>query len=101
MSQTAPEPYAAPRWLPGGHLQTIYPALFLRRSRVAYRRERWDTPDGDFIDVDWVAPNDIQPDATRPLLVLFHGLEGSSMSHYAHALMAHVRDIGWRGAVVH
>lgn len=73
---------------------------------MAYRRERWDTPDGDFIDVDWVAPEahsaaDIEPDATRPLLVLFHGLEGSSTSHYAHALMAYVRDIGWRGAVVH
>jgi predicted alpha/beta-fold hydrolase len=103
---TAPKPYAAPRWLPGGHLQTIYPALFLRRPRVAYHRERWDTPDDDFVDVDWVAPEapraaDIRPAATRPLLVLFHGLEGSSMSHYAHALMVHVCDMGWRGVVVH
>ena len=97
---SAPEPYLAPRWLPGGHLQTIYPAVFLRFARAAYRRERWDTPDGDFIDIDWVTPQG-PDDATRPLLVLFHGLEGSSMSHYAHALMAHVRDIGWRGAVIH
>jgi predicted alpha/beta-fold hydrolase len=47
-------PYSAPWWLPGGHAQTLYAALVVPRPRVAYRRERWDTPDGDFIDVDWV-----------------------------------------------
>jgi predicted alpha/beta-fold hydrolase len=49
-----PEPYQAPRWLYGGHAQTIYPALFLRGKRPRYRRERWDTPDGDFIDLDFL-----------------------------------------------
>ena len=47
----------APWWLPGGHLQTIWPALFARRGCAAppqYRRERWDTPDGDFVDVDFL-----------------------------------------------
>ena len=88
--------YAAPRWLPGGHLQTIYPAIWMRKPQVTYRRERWDTPDGDFIDVDFV---DGQPG--QPLLVLFHGLEGSSDSHYARALMAHVAACGWSGAVPH
>ena len=50
--------YAAPWWLPGGNLQTIWPALSARRgfgARAAYRRERWTTPDGDFLDVDWLA----------------------------------------------
>ncbi len=46
----------APLCLPTSHAQTIVPALFARRPDVAYRRERWDTPDGDFIDVDWLAP---------------------------------------------
>ena len=87
--------YAAPRWLPGGHLQTIWPALFSRRTTgapVAFRRERWNAPDGDFIDVDFLARADDSPPAScatgtaadadaaggpRPLLVLFHGLEGS------------------------
>ena len=87
--------YAAPVWLPGGNLQTIYAAR-VARSNVAYRRERWDTPDGDFVDVDWV---DGPPGA--PLVVLFHGLEGSSHSHYALALMAEVRALGWSGAVYH
>ena len=77
---------AAPWWLPGGNLQTIWPALYARRGtgeRPAYRRERWDTPDGDFIDVDFLAVVAAQPG--QPLLVLFHGLEGSSRSHYAEA----------------
>jgi predicted alpha/beta-fold hydrolase len=79
--------YRAPWWLPGGNLQTIWPALFARRLRGAmpqYRRERWTTPDRDFIDLDWLEPS--APGAgARPLLVLFHGLEGSSRSHYAEA----------------
>lgn len=97
-------PYRAPAWLPGGHLQTLYPPLFARRPRVTYHRERWDTPDGDFIDLDWIqdAGSGIQDSANaRPLVVLFHGLEGSSRSHYAEALMAAARENGWRGVVVH
>ncbi len=92
-------PYSAPRWLPGGHLQTIYAAKLMPRPAVAYRRERWDTPDGDFIDLDWAdAPAAAN---TAPLVVLFHGLEGSSHSHYALALMAAMRARGLRGVVVH
>ena len=44
--------FRAPRWLPGGHVQTIWPALFSRRvdgARPVFERERWATPDGDFI----------------------------------------------------
>jgi predicted alpha/beta-fold hydrolase len=88
--------YPAPAWLPGGHLQTIYPAVALRTPAVAYRRERWDAQDGDFVDVDFV---DGQPG--KPLVVLFHGLEGSSHSHYARAMMAEVAARGWSGAVPH
>lgn len=88
--------YRAPRWLPGGHLQTIYPATCLKKPQLAYRRVRWQTPDEDFIDVDL-----LDGDAGKPLLVLFHGLEGSSSSHYAAALMAQIRAAGWSGAVPH
>ena len=83
--------YAAPSWLPGGHLQTIFPAKLVRKPRLDFRRERWAAPDGDFIDVDFVdGPGD------APRVVLFHGLEGSSQSGYALALMAEVRARGWR-----
>jgi predicted alpha/beta-fold hydrolase len=98
------EPYRAPAWLPGGHLQTIYPALCIARPPVDYRRERWTTPCGhDFIDVDFVDSADGGAGATgaAPLVLLFHGLEGSSDSHYARALMAAVRARGWHGAVSH
>lgn len=88
--------YPAPRWLPGGHLQTIYPAKFIAKPAVTYRRERWDTPDNDFIDLDFVDGK-----AGLPFIVMFHGLEGSSNSHYARALMTHIAALGWSGAVVH
>lgn len=87
--------YRPPFWLPGGDLQTIWAAA-LPRPRVDYRRERWELPDGDFIDLDWL---DGAPAA--PLLVLFHGLEGDSGSHYARSLMAAARARVWRGVVVH
>src|SRR5262245_58543107 len=79
--------------------------MFVPRPAVLFHRERWDTPDGDFIDLDWVAePTDHGSQITNhvlPLVVLFHGLEGCSTSHYALALMAAVRDAGLPGVVVH
>jgi predicted alpha/beta-fold hydrolase len=95
--------YFAPRWLPGGNLQTIWSALWARRivdgDAPRYRRERWSTPDGDFIDVDFLdAPAAARE---RPLLVLFHGLEGSSHSHYAEAFAAYAASRGMDFAVPH
>jgi predicted alpha/beta-fold hydrolase len=82
--------------LPGGHLQTIFPYFFRRPPLPPYRRERIDTPDGDFVDLDWIdGPQD------APLVVLFHGLEGSSRSHYARSMMQAVRERHWRGVVPH
>ena len=88
--------YPAPAWLPGGHLQTIYPAVAVRQDGRALRRERWQAPDGDFVDVDLL---DGLPG--NPTVVLFHGLEGSSQSHYAKALMAALAARGWSGAIPH
>ncbi|MGE0496687.1 MAG: YheT family hydrolase [Ramlibacter sp.] len=97
--------YVAPWWLPGGNLQTIWPALYARRvfgPHPRYRRERWDTPDGDFIDVDFLeSPPAPLGAATQVLLVLFHGLEGSSRSHYAEAFADWARERGWAYAVPH
>jgi predicted alpha/beta-fold hydrolase len=92
----SPGAYRAPWWLPGGNAQTIYASLLAPVARTAVRRERWDTPDGDFVDVDRVDA----PDGA-PLLVLFHGLEGGSSSHYARALLAAARARGWRAALPH
>ncbi|MGZ5204123.1 MAG: YheT family hydrolase [Caldimonas sp.] len=93
------EDFRAPRWLPGAHAQTIWPVFFSRRyagAKPVFRRERWTTPDQDFVDVDWLGE-----DADQTLLVLFHGLEGSSSSHYAEAFAAEARRRGWRFAIPH
>ncbi|WP_082322138.1 alpha/beta fold hydrolase [Variovorax paradoxus] len=97
--------YLAPRWLPGGNLQTIWGALYARRFEGAapvYRRERWTAPDGDFVDVDFAdAPGSRGESGGRPLLVLFHGLEGSSRSHYAEAFADFAAARGMDFAVPH
>ena len=99
--------YRAPAWLPGGNLQTIWAAMLSRRTLgelPRWRRERWPTPDGDFIDVDWLDDGEdaaLRPLPSTPLLVLFHGLEGSSSSHYAQAFACLARQRHWRFAVPH
>ena len=60
------------------------------------RRERWDSPDGDFVDVDFCGDS-----GAARTLVLFHGLEGCSDSHYARAIAAHGLRAGWRIAIPH
>lgn len=87
--------YRAPWWLPGGHLQTIAAAL-RPPPRPATLRERWDTPDGDFIDVDFAGPT--QAPCT---LVVFHGLEGGADSQYGRSLANAATAAGWRVALPH
>jgi predicted alpha/beta-fold hydrolase len=91
--------YRAPWWLPGGHAQTIWAARFSRRHTGApprFERERWTTPDGDFIDVDLQAS-----DAAASWLVVFHGLEGSSASQYIQAFADTARAAGLNFAAPH
>ena len=87
--------YHAPGWLPGGHAQTIWPVL-IKAAPPPLVRERWDTPDGDFLDVDR-----LPGPADAPLVILFHGLEGSARSHYAASLLHALAARRWQGAVVH
>jgi len=91
--------YRGPRWLPGGNAQTIWPALFGKRRHgppLQFHRERWATPDADFVDADWLGE-----DQAAPLLVMFHGLEGSTQSHYAQAFADWARRHGWRFVMPH
>ena len=93
-------------WLPGGHLQTVVAAKLARvgdESRpLDWQREPWSTPDGDFIEVDALLPEDgADPAGAAPCLVLFHGLEGSSLSHYARALALQARRRGWALVLPH
>ena len=88
--------YRRPWWLPTGHLQSIY-AQWLPRPKIAYRRERLELVDGDFLDLDWAD----SASADAPLLVFFHGLEGSSDSQYCRNTMAAANQRGWTGMVAH
>ena len=80
------------RWLFGPNLMTIFGPLFRPGPRVPVRRERWELPDGDFVDVDRM-----DGPAGAPLFVALHGLEGDSSAHYIRGLLAQARARGWRG----
>lgn len=89
-------------------MQTIWPAVFSRRTHgpaPVFRRERWTTPDADFIDVDFLAGGADCPPAAHsaetPMLVVFHGLEGSSRSHYCQAFAEVAQERGWACALPH
>jgi len=128
-TSSCPTPY----WLPGSHSQTLYGALAARYHHISFVRQRLDTPDGDFIDMDWSGPGIVPqqmlsaalptehpPSDTAakrwindddwqvlnsahdaPALMLFHGLEGSSHSHYAQAIGQYFRARGWIVAIAH
>jgi len=112
-STSWPNGYRPPAWLPGGNVQTIWAATRARRFEgppLPWRRERWRTPDGDFVDVDHLdgaEPGNVSPAAKASPqtcaqhLVLFHGLEGSSASQYAQAFGAVARARGWAYSVPH
>jgi predicted alpha/beta-fold hydrolase len=70
-------------WLKNAHLQTLYPALFRKIPPPPRHRERLITPDNDFLDIDWCGDYE---NKSLPLIILLHGLTGSSDSVYIKAL---------------
>jgi hypothetical protein len=89
-------PFAPAWWCRGAHLQTLWPYLCRPRPQVKLRRERLELPDGDFLDLDWLAT-----DARGPIVLILHGLEGSSNSKYALGMLQAASARGWRGVVMH
>ncbi len=82
--------YSPAWWVPGGHLQTLWGKLFRKQVPAPTKLERWDTPDGDFVEVHRLSG----PEGS-PRLVLLHGLEGTVRSHYAQGLLAEAGRRGW------
>jgi uncharacterized protein len=82
--------YSPAWWLPGPHARTIWGRFFRRTPPLPTRVERWDTEDGDFVDL-------VRLDAPRgsPHVVLLHGLEGTARSHYARGLFLEAARRGW------
>jgi hypothetical protein len=80
--------FSGNRLLKNGHAETIMPALF-RKVQTAYKRERITLADRDFMDLDW------QKQGSKKVLVLFHGLEGSSQSQYIKGFSRFFYDKGY------
>ena len=97
---TAPGLHAAAfvpaRGISGPHLQTIWSPLFRKPRALPLKRERWELPDGDFLDVDRLPD---KPGAPR--LLVLHGLEGSSDAAYVRGLLGEAHDRGWGGLALH
>jgi uncharacterized protein len=85
-------PYRPAWWLPGPHSATLWGRLGRREPRLPVRIERWDTPDGDFVEL---ARLEGQRGPDSPRLLLFHGLEGGAHSHYARAMFREAQARGW------
>jgi predicted alpha/beta-fold hydrolase len=88
-------PYMAPLWLRNAHLQTIWGTFFRYRAPLALNRERWETPDGDSLNL--YLP---RGDSDAPLALLLHGLEGSVQSHYMLGTLEKIQALGWNVAVM-
>src|SRR5687768_11350854 len=82
--------YSPSWWLPGPHARTIWGRFFRRTPPIDARVERWDTEDGDFVDLVRLAGT-----PGRPRLVMLHGLEGAPRSHYARGLFLEAVRRGW------
>jgi len=94
-ARAAISPFKPAWWCRNPHLQTLWPVFFRRHLRPAIRRERLELPDGDFVDLDWTQ-ND-----KGPIVILFHGLEGGTRSHYARAMLSILPRHGMRGVLMH
>jgi predicted alpha/beta-fold hydrolase len=82
-------------WLKNAHLQTFYPALFRKTPPlITLRRERLITPDNDFIDIDFCGAGEL------PLIILLHGLTGSSQSSYIKGLQRELLAQGFRSVTL-
>ncbi|MFP5344553.1 MAG: YheT family hydrolase, partial [Gammaproteobacteria bacterium] len=87
--------FTPPWWLRNAHLQTLWAALVRRAPQPALRRERLELPDGDFVDLDWTTG------LSGPVVIILHGLQGSSGSNYARGLLESLHQHGYRAVLMH
>jgi hypothetical protein len=82
------------KWLSNAHIQTIWPFIFRKVPALERQRERFETPDGDFFDVDWFGKGD------KGIVILMHGLTGCSSSHYILGMQDALGQHGYRTAAL-
>ena len=90
MYRVTSPPYVPAWWVPGRHLRTLWGKFIRRVVDAPAHTIRWETPDGDFLDL-WR----VDAPAGRPRLILLHGLEGGHRSHYARGILAEAHRRGW------
>lgn len=83
-------------WCRNKHLQTLYPTLFRKTIALELHNEKFELPDGDFLDLAWT-----EEKQTGPIIILLHGLEGSLNSPYAKGILKTIQDSGWQGVLMH
>ena len=83
-------------WCRSPHAQTLWPIYARRQLQPYYRRERLELEDGDFLDLDWLGLDY----ADTPIVLVLHGLEGSSQSHYVRTLATRLADRGLRTCIM-
>ncbi len=94
-ARRAPGGFRPAWWARGRHIQTVWSRVLRRKQEVATRRARWTTPDGDFLDLDFM-----DGPVKSPQLLVVHGLEGSSQREYVRGLLARAGRRGWRGVAL-
>lgn len=96
-TQTTHKPFKAAWWLNNRHLQTLYPTLCRTKPKLTRKRERINTPDGDFLDLDWYQT---ESNLNQPLVIVLHGLAGSSTSSYVLGVQQAIENLGWRSVAL-
>ncbi len=87
------------KWGKNAHVQTFWPTIIERHQQISYIHQRLETEDGDFLDLAWSALP--VGNCTSPILVLFHGLEGSVESPYIKRIFKAARSEGWVAILMH
>jgi predicted alpha/beta-fold hydrolase len=99
VSHSSEYTYTPAWWVPGAHLQTLWGKIVRRPPNITTRVERWDTPDGDELEIRRLdAAAGSGPDIPR--LLVLHGLEGTIHSHYLCGLLDQARRRGWAADVL-
>ena len=89
--------FEPPWWATNRHVQTIYPRFFKRRAKIQIRQQRLSLPDDDFVNLAWIG----EAKTAKGIVAMFHGLEGSINSHYAHDMAANLQEQGYLVVLMH
>jgi predicted alpha/beta-fold hydrolase len=100
MGECVKEIFKPAWWCRGAHAQTLFGALFRSKLKTKLNRKRLELPDGDFLDLDFLETSSTNGRKAAPLVVILHGLEGSSQALYVRSLLGTIYSAGWNSVAV-